>query len=260
MAASLNLRRRPDQDRHDDAGFRRFDCAAQRAFRRTDARRSSPPAALAWLARSVDHILTRFVRSRSTSAGHAVFMAFAPDPSYGRFDARVFGSKEVNVMSPDSSADPNSPAISFKSSGGLAGYLRACGQHCRRLQRRPARRVVSIMSGSNFGMAASAASWVEQQHEELLAHQHLELGQRAARAGIVRLPKPTQRFKAALVHHASGRPDVKQAANDRLPAGRRRPICDFSSAIRACSSSRCIGVHFLPGANGAEFGSMPTAA
>ena len=78
-------------------------------------------------------------------------------------------------------------------------------------------------------MAASATSTIQQQHEELLAHQHLELRQRDPRR-FVRLPKPPQRLKAASSTIPPAEPTSSRAP---MPASLKPPEPIFDLAPRS---------------------------
>jgi len=65
-------------------------------------------------------------------------------------------------------------------------------------------RSLILLSGSSLGMAASGRLLVEQQHEELLAHQHLEPGsvmREASSSGEAAATPET-----AFVHHPRAYP------------------------------------------------------
>ena len=67
-----------------------------------------------------------------------------------------------------------------------------------------------------FGDGSETRFRLEQQHEELLAHDRLELREREARACVVRAGPP-QCLQAALVDHSARHSDIEQTANDAFP-------------------------------------------
>ena len=70
-------------------------------------------------------------------------------------------------------------------------------------------------------MARERRLLVDDEHEELLADQRLELGERHLLAGGVRVAHAADRREAALVDGAAGQADIEQRPDQRLRAGRR---------------------------------------
>ena len=103
---------------------------------------------------------------------------------------------------------------------------------------------------------------VDQQHEELLAHQRLEFRQRQPR-GLASLARRMRRIasKPRSSDDAARHADIEQRRAPALRAGRPSPMRDFSSAIRVLAATAlCSGLLAALRGGAPCPGSMPTAA
>ena len=178
------------------------------------------------------------------SAG-MTFMAVTPDLSNERYDAFAFGSKGTTSMP-------------FRNSSHRRRTARPPASDAWR-PRRISRRWPTALRGSPRNRLAALIRIVrqqlrngrqrglliQQQHEELLAHQHLELRQRE--------PRPIRPLgEPAATPQGCARPPFRAPTRHRagrgwrLPCRPPSPIFDFSSAMRASSSSRCSSRHLAP--------------
>ena len=173
--------------------------------------------------------------------------------SYASYDAFAFESKATVLPR---SSSPNSPATCF-SRFATSPDISALADRTSWMAENTLRRS-SMLSGRSPRDRRKRRFAVQQQHEELLAHQHLELRQRDPR--LLRRPGEAAAAPRGCVRPPCRGPSRHRAARGcRLPSDPPEPIFDFSSAMRACRSSRCFG-SISRRRDGADCGSTPTAA
>ena len=225
-AAALILSRRPDQDRLDDAGFRRLDRHRAAKSRRRDARRWSPPAAPAWRGRSAVRT------SRDAAAPRAVSMAafdlhFALPAAwlvpgwcrarpYDAFACAVSALVRRQVARRGVASTPNKRPTWCSRSLILPGRCRrarsaldvAIANACRR---------VSASAGSIFGIAARRASGSSSSMENCSRTIALNCGKRhvavSSYAAAIRRTASKPRSSTARARHA----DIDQRPDHRFP-------------------------------------------
>ena len=111
----------------------------------------------------------------------------------------INSTNAYDAFARDSPARPNNSSHAIEPLGGFAGYFRTRGQHAADCIQ--AGTPLVFIRRQQFWDGGEARLRLEQQHEELLAHDLLELRKRKTRTCVVRA-NPPQCLQAALVDHS----------------------------------------------------------
>ena len=261
---SRDLRGRPDQDRNDDAGLGRLDSAAQRGLVARDGPRPCSPAAPAWRGRSGDRIWRATVRRSDCGIVMNCLSAWScrQTGDSGRLRYLWFldscrpAARERSLRS-DRGRTARQPAAAASP---LRRDLAARAQHLPQHRRRPCAALSGIRPAAS-GNGRERRLLIDQQHEELLAHERLEFGQRAA---AIRPPdacaQAANGSEPAFVSAAARHADIEQARGSGIRAGRRRRCAPSARRSGVCSKLAMQRVLAAFRADAVSAGSMPTAA
>ena len=264
-----NLRGRTDQDRNDDAGFRRLDGAAQRGLVAGMQRRWSSPAAPSFalaISRSYFEVggLPNGLLPRSSQSALSVsievilrlsrlvdvaLMKLSPGRGVGEGTSARLGATS------EPASTPNSRATSFIRFLSSAENSPRAPSTCSTSSNAASR--VCLSGGSIDGMAASAAFWSISSMLNCSRTSALNIRQRHV---AVRPANPAHRLEAALVDRGPRHADIEERADHgfaQSPGGNARlELGDPGSAAArdaAGSSAPCA-------TDAVAAGSMPTAA
>ena len=272
-ATAGNLRGRPDQDRNDDAGFRRFD--APRSDVSSQGWTTTVVAGGTSLARAI---------SRSYLRAAA---AFERADGRDRADLAVTWSESIDDLSATVRADPaEAPRHDAFACDSFRCCRKGVGPDCRSVSTpnsRATRCSRSLSSAESSPLAVSTCSIssnallprlgvrrkhrrnrrqrrfrVDQQHEELLAHQRLEVRQAACRRARARMRRTASKPRSSTA--PARHPDIEQSADDGFAqAARRNARLEFGNPVlQQFAMQRALARPCAAGASLA--GSMPTAA
>ena len=217
---------------HHDGGRRRAPASRARSAARICCAAAAPSWPIAAMVTDLAVLSASMITPRSTARAGCVSLMMPLPAARGVATARLrAGADPRRLRTAGRPARSRSLSSADNSPRALSTCLMSSNALLPRLRRRPE---------ASTGMAASAASVIDQQHVELLAHQRLErptsgMSPCALRECAAPPRTRARRPRPAACRHRAARGST---ASRSPPAGMR----DLSSAIRFCSSSRCSGL------------------